>query len=182
MQRLVEAGKIRAFGLSNESAWGTSMWMNVAERMGAPRVAAVQNEYSLLCRLFDTDMAELSHNEDVALLAFSPLAAGYLTGKYTGGVVPDGSRKTFNPTMGGRASERVEGVAQIYVDLAKKHGLNPVQMSLAWACQRPFPCMPIIGATTLEQLDLMLQGKDLVLSEEVMAELDVTHKAYPMPY
>lgn len=182
LQRQVDAGKIRAIGLSNESAWGTSLWLSVAERMGAPRVASVQNEYSLMCRLYDTDMAEMSHNEDVALLAFSPLAAGYLSGKYAGGAVPEGSRKSINAQMGGRASKRVDAIAQAYVDLAAEHGLEPVQMAVAWCCQRPFPCMPIFGATTSEQLDVILKGRDLVLSDEVMAALNETHRQNPMPY
>ena len=105
MQALVEAGKIRHIGLSNESAWGTAKWLEIATRSGGPRVASIQNEYSLLCRLYDTDLAELSHHEDVALLAFSPLGAGYLSGKYQGGAVPAASRKSINETMGGRASE-----------------------------------------------------------------------------
>lgn len=182
MQRQVEAGKVRSFGLSNESAWGTAMWLQVAERMGAPRVASVQNEYSLMCRLYDTDMAEMSHNEDVALLAFSPLAAGYLSGKYTGGAVPAGSRKSINEQMGGRASERAAPTADAYVGVATKHGLDPVQMALAWCCQRPFPCMPIFGATTQAQLDVILAGRDLVLGDEVMADIAEVHKALPMPY
>ena len=97
LQKEVERGTIRAFGLSNESAWGTCKWLNVAERMGGPRVASVQNEYSLLCRLYDTDMAEMSLNENVGLLAFSQLAAGFLSGKYQGGQVPDASRMSIVP-------------------------------------------------------------------------------------
>lgn len=182
MQRLVDAGKVRSFGLSNESAWGTAMWLQVAERVGGPRVASIQNEYSLMCRLYDTDLAELGHNEDVALLAFSPLAAGYLSGKYSGGAVPDGSRKSFNDTMGGRASERAAPTADAYVGVATKHGLDPVQMALAWCCQRPFPVMPIFGATTQEQLNVILEGRDLVLNDEVLDDISEVHKALPMPY
>lgn len=182
LSRQVEAGRIRHFGLSNESAWGTSQWLRVAEAMGGPRVQSMQNEYSLLCRLYDTDMAELSHNEQVTCLAFSPLACGYLTGKYAGGTVPDGSRMSINDRMGGRASPRVVGVADLYVALARKHGLEPVHMALAWCRQRPFPCVPIFGATTQAQLDLILGGVDLVLSDDVMAELDDLNRANPMPY
>ncbi|PTX56775.1 aryl-alcohol dehydrogenase-like predicted oxidoreductase [Litoreibacter ponti] len=182
LKALVAEGKLRHFGLSNESAWGTMMWLKIAEEMGAPRVESIQNEYSLLCRLYDTDLGELSHNEDVSLLAFSPLAAGYLTGKYQGGAVPEGSRKSINEKMGGRASERVLDVTQAYLDLAAKHGLDPVQMSLAWCCQRPFPTIPIFGATDMDQLQHILDGRDLVLSDEVLAEIDATHRAHPMPY
>lgn len=180
--RQVEAGKIRQVGLSNETAWGTAQWLGVAERIGGPRMESVQNEYSLLARLYDTDMAELSHNEQVTLLAFSPLAAGLLTGKYTGGAVPDGSRMSLNPAMGGRLSDRSLDIAQRYVDLAERHGLHPVHMALAFCCQRPFPVSPIFGATTVEQLQVILDGKDVVLSSEILDELDTLHRANPMPY
>ena len=182
LQREVDAGRIRHFGLSNESAWGTAQWLSVADRMGGPRVEAVQNEYSLLCRLYDTDMAELGHNEQVTLLAFSPLAAGFLTGKYYGGAVPEGSRKSINEKMGGRTTPRVLDAAQAYVEIAQKHGLHPVHMALAFCCQRPFPVSPIFGATTMEQLQVVIDGKDLVLSDEVLSDIDAAHRANPMPY
>lgn len=182
LQELVTAGKIRHFGLSNESAWGTMKWLETAARMGGPRVASIQNEYSLLCRLYDTDLAELSHHEDIALLAFSPLGAGYLTGKYQDGVVPRGSRLSVNETMGGRASERVLGAVAQYLEIADKHGIDPVHMALAWCCQRPFTTMPIFGASSKAQLDHILAGRDLVLSDDVLDEIGATHKACPMPY
>ncbi len=179
---LMAEGKIRSFGLSNESAWGTAKWLEVAKQVGGPRVASVQNEYSLLCRLYDTDMAELGHNEDVTLLAFSPLACGYLSGKYQGGAIPEGSRITVMPEMGGRTGPNVQPAVQAYLDIAQKHGLDPVHMSLAWCCQRPFPVSPIFGATTQEQLLHILKGRDLVLEPDVMAEIDDAHRAHPMPY
>ncbi len=182
LKTLVAEGKIRQFGLSNESAWGTAQWLQVADRLGGPRVETMQNEYSLLCRLYDTDMAELSHNEQITLLAFSPLAAGFLTGKYQGGAVPAGSRKSINEGMGGRMSERVLSVTQAYLEIAAKHELHPVHMALAWCCQRPFPVSPIFGATDMAQLQIIIEGKDLVLEDEIMAELDAAHRANPMPY
>jgi aryl-alcohol dehydrogenase-like predicted oxidoreductase len=182
LQREVERGTIRTFGLSNESAWGTAQWLAAAERTGGPRVASVQNEYSLLCRLYDTDMAELSVNEDVGLLAFSPLGAGFLTGKYQGGAVPDGSRMSLNPEMGGRKSPRVLDAVQAYVEIATRHGLDPSQMALAWCLTRPFVCSAIFGATRMEQLELALGAADLTLSAEVLAEIDAAHRAHPMPY
>lgn len=182
MARQVDAGKIRHFGLSNESAWGTSMWLDTAQRLGAPRVESVQNEYSLLCRLYDTDMAEMSHNEDVSLLAFSPLAVGYLTGKYQGGAVPEGSRMSINDKMGGRASPRVLDAAQAYLDIAAKHGLDPVHMSIAWCCQRPFPVIPIFGATDMAQLAVILEGRDLVLGQDVLDDINKAQRSHPMPY
>lgn len=179
---LVTAGKIRAFGLSNESCWGTTRWIDRAEVTGGPRVASVQNEYSLMCRLYDTDMAEMAVNEGVALLAFSPLACGLLTGKYQGGVIPDGSRMTLNTDLSGRKSARVFDAVQAWLDLAAAHGIDPVHMAMAWHRTRPFQSIPIFGATTVTQLDRLLSGRDVVLSAELVAAIDVTHKAWPMPY
>ena len=178
----VKAGKIKYFSLSNESAWGTAQWLQLAKEHGLPRVQTVQNEYSLLCRMFDTDMAELSYHEQVTLLAFSPLATGLLTGKYSGGAVPEGSRMSLSETLGGRRTERAFTAADAYVAVAEKHGLDPVHMALAFTVQRPFGVSTIFGATTLAQLAHIIDGKDLVLSNEVMADLDETHKTYPMPY
>lgn len=182
LQAEVDKGRIRAFGLSNESAWGTMKWLQAADATGGPRVASMQNEYSLLCRLYDTDMAEMSVNEDVGLLAFSPLGAGFLTGKYQGGNVPDRSRMSLNPDMGGRKSERVFDAVDAYLQIASRHGLDPVQMSLAWCLTRPFMCSVIFGATTMAQLDVALGAADLTLSDEIMAEISAAHRAFPMPY
>ncbi len=182
LQRQVDKGNIRAFGLSNESAWGTAQWLRTAEQTGGPRVASIQNEYSLLCRLYDTDMAELSLNEDVGLMAFSPLAAGLLTGKYQNGEVPQGSRMTFVPEMGGRKSPRVLDAVAAYLDIADRHGLDPVHMALAWCRARPFMMSAIFGATRVAQLEHVLAGVDLELSDEVMTEINAAHRAHPMPY
>ncbi|MFK7874238.1 MAG: aldo/keto reductase [Paracoccaceae bacterium] len=175
-------GRIRAFGLSNESAWGTMQWLNAAARNGGMRAASVQNEYSLLCRLYDTDMAELSAYERIGLLSFSPLATGYLTGKYQSGAVPEGSRKSINPDMGGRASPRVNGAAQAYINVAEKFGLDPAQMALAWNMTRPFMCSTIFGATSIAQLNKAIGSVHLSLSNEVMDAIDAAHRAHPMPY
>ncbi|NQY60242.1 aldo/keto reductase [Cognatishimia sp.] len=182
LQREVDKGRIRAFGLSNESAWGTAQWLRVSEDKGLPRVASVQNEYSLMCRMYDTDLAELSVNEDVGLMAFSPLATGYLTGKYRDGAVPKGSRMAINGNLGGRVSDRAPVAVEAYMSVAQKHGLDLVHMSLAWCMQRPFMMSAIFGATNVEQLAHIIAGKDLVLSPEVMKDIDAAHRAHPMPY
>ncbi|MEL6412469.1 MAG: aldo/keto reductase [Pseudomonadota bacterium] len=182
LQKEVDRGTIRSFGLSNESAWGTSQWLRISEVGTGPRVASVQNEYSLLHRLYDTDMAELGFNEEVDLLAFSPLATGLLTGKYQGGAVPQGSRMSLNENMGGRNTPRAMTAVDAYVEVANRFGLNVTQMALAWCLRRPFPCIPIFGATSLEQLKVALGAGDVSLSDEVLDALDETHKAYPMPY
>ena len=183
LDSLVKAGKIRYFGLSNESAWGTSAWLQAAKTTERPRVLTIQNEYSLLCRLFDLDLAELCHHEQVDLLAFSPLAAGLLTGKYQGGsTTPDGSRMAATPDLGGRKTARVWPAIHAYLTIARKYGLDPVHMALSWAMMRPFMGSVIFGATTQTQLEHILAGADLVLSDEVVAEIDAAHKAHPMPF
>lgn len=182
LQKEVDKGRIRAFGLSNESTWGTAQWLRMSEEKGGPRVASIQNEYSLLCRMADTDLAELCVNEDVGILAFSPLAAGLLTGKYQDGVTPEGSRKAINGDLGGRVSPRVFDAVQAYLDIAEKHGLDPVHMSMAFTVQRPFMCSSIFGATTVDQLDRILAGADLRLGAEVLKDISAAHRAHPMPY
>ncbi len=182
LKTLVDEGKIRAFGLSNDSAWGTMQWLQAAEITGGPRVATIQNEYSLLCRLYDTDLAELAHHEDITLLAFSPLATGYLTGKYQNDAVPAGSRKSLNPGMGGRASARVDGAVDIYTGIAEKYGIDPTHMALQWTRTRPVPTIPIFGATTLAQLEHILQSSAVSLPEDLLAEVSKAHRTYPMPY
>ncbi|MFK7764817.1 MAG: aldo/keto reductase [Roseobacter sp.] len=182
LQKEVKRGTIRAFGLSNESAWGTTKWIEVADRVGGPRVASVQNEYSMMCRLFDTDMAEMSIQEDVPLLSFSPLAAGLLTGKYQGGAVPAGSRMSLNDTLGGRTTKRAFEAVDAYIAIAAKHELDPTQMALAWCKTRPFMGSIIFGATTMEQLEVCLGACDLELAPEVVAEINAAHRAHPMPY
>jgi aryl-alcohol dehydrogenase-like predicted oxidoreductase len=182
LQRQVDKGTIRHFGLSNESAWGTAQWLRVSEDKGLPRVASIQNEYSLMCRMYDTDLAELSVNEDVGLLAFSPLAAGLLTGKYQGGAIPEGSRMQLSSDLGGRKTKRAFEAVDLYLDIARKHDLDPVQMALAWCLQRPFMCSAIFGATSTAQLELALGAADIKLSEVVMADLDGAHRKCPMPY
>jgi len=179
---LVQEGKIRAFGLSNESAWGTMKWNAAAAATGGPRVASMQNEYSLLCRQYDSDMAEMSHHENVTLLAFSPLAVGLLTGKYQNSNIPAGSRMAISPGLGGRQTDRVFPAVAAYLAVAQKHGINPVHMALAWTRSRPFRTIPIFGATTTAQLDTAIDAAAITLSPEVLAEINEAHKARPMPY
>ncbi|THH37371.1 aldo/keto reductase [Aliishimia ponticola] len=178
----VRRGRIRAFGLSNESAWGTLQWIAASERVGGPRPATVQNEYSLMCRLFDTDMAETCLNEEVGLLAFSPIAQGLLSGKYQNGAVPGRSRMKKNPDLGGRVTDRAFAAVDTYLAIARKHGLDPVQMALAWCLTRPFMASVIFGATTLDQLDVALGAADVTLSQEVLDDITIAHRAHPMPY
>ncbi|NEX45771.1 aldo/keto reductase [Pseudotabrizicola algicola] len=179
---LMAEGKIRAIGLSNESTWGTALWLHLAKVHDLPRMMSVQNEYSLLCRQFDTDWCELSMAEDMPLLAFSPLAAGLLSGKYAGDVVPEGTRRSFTPDLGGRITPQVFPAVAAYLGIAATHGLDPCQMAIAFCLTRPFPCIPIVGATSVEQLRVNLGAADLRLSVDVLADIAVAHRLHPMPY
>lgn len=180
--KLQAEGKIGHLALSNETVWGTAKWLALAERHGLPRVASIQNEYSLLCRQFDSDWAELSHMENLPLLAFSPLATGLLTGKYQGNVTPTGSRRSRNDTLGGRLTPQVFPAVEAYLGIAASHGLDPAQMALAFCLTRPFPCIPIFGATSLTQLKTALGAAEITLSPEVMAAIAAAHRAHPMPF
>ncbi|GGE59829.1 aldo/keto reductase [Actibacterium pelagium] len=182
LQELIEAGKIRHIGLSNETAWGTAQWLRLSDQLGLPRMQSIQNEYSLMCRQYDTDLGELGHNEQVTLLAFSPLAAGMLSGKYQGDVTPAGSRREVNANLSGRLGPRALDAVQAYLDIAKKHGLDPVQMANAFVLSRPFPAVSIFGARSINQLKQVLPAGDLVLSDEVLADISAAHRAHPMPY
>ncbi|MBD3765758.1 MAG: aldo/keto reductase [Rhodobacterales bacterium] len=179
---LVAQGKIRALGLSNESVWGAGRWIATAQAMGAPRMVSVQNEYSLLCRQFDTDWAEFSVMEDMPLLAFSPLAAGLLSGKYAGDVTPEGTRRAANPTLGGRITPQVFPAVAAYLGIAARHGLDPCQMAIAFCRMRPFACIPIIGATSLDQLRIVLGAADLTLSDAVLDDIAQAHRDHPAPF
>ena len=179
---LVSEGKVRAVGLSNETAWGTTRWIDRAEAAGLPRMETVQNEYSLVARLFDTDLAEVAVNEGVTLLAFSPLGAGLLTGKYADGAVPEGSRKALNGDLGGRASPRVGAAVAAYHALAEEAGMDPVHMALAWHRTRPFLSVPIFGATTVAQLGRILAGIEVEVGPDLAKRIDEVNRAQPLPY
>ncbi|MGV6838774.1 MAG: aldo/keto reductase [Planktomarina sp.] len=178
----VKRGTIRAFGLSNESTWGTAAWLRLADAGHGPRVASIQNEYSLMCRMFDTDLGELAVHEDVGLLAYSPLAVGLLTGKYRDGAVPDPSRMSISPGLHGRNTPNAHAAAAAYVEVADRHGIDPVHMALGFCQTRPFMGSVIFGATTKQQLARIIEGKDISLSNEVMADIASVHRTHPMPF
>jgi len=181
LKTLIDEGKIRHIGLSNESCWGTAQFLSVAEQNNLPRVVSVQNEYSLMQRIFDLDFAELAHNEQVGLMAFSPLACGMLTGKYENDLIPEGSRRSIAEDLTGRYSTKSKPALTRYIALARQHGLEPTQMALAFCMTRPFMATVIFGATTMEQLKLNMGATDLVLSEEVMNGIADIYRDYPIP-
>lgn len=182
LNELVDEGKIRSFGLSNESAWGTAQWLAAGEKTGGPRIATIQNEYSALCRMpYDGDMAELGHNEDVTLLAFSPLATGFVTGKYLDGAMPKSSRHEI---AGGspRQSSRLDDAVRAFLAVGSQYDIDPVHLAMAFCVQRPFPCIPIFGATTIAQLEHIAKGADLTLSDDILTDLDAAFRNHPMPF
>ncbi|MBU0724954.1 MAG: aldo/keto reductase [Alphaproteobacteria bacterium] len=179
---LVKAGKIRAVGVSNETPWGLHAFLRAAEEKGLPRIASIQNAYSLLFRPFEVGLAEMAIREDVGLLAFSPLAMGALSGKYLGGTVPQGTRMALYPTRYGRyIAEKPMAVTGKLVALAKEHGLSPTQMALAYVNSRPFVTANIIGASTVEQVAENIGSADITLSTEILEGIAAILQQEPMP-
>ena len=182
LDELVRDGKIRTIGLSNETCWGTMQFLRIAAERDLPRVVSIQNEYSLMYRSHDLDLAELSHHEQVGLLPYSPLACGLLTGKYRNGARPAGSRLTINTDLFGRVHDRIWPIVDAYVHIAHRHGIDPAQMAIAFCNQRPFVTSTIIGATSIEQLATNLGAADLELDNEVLDDIHRVYRRYPVPY
>ncbi len=179
---LVQDGKIRSVGLSNETCWGTAQFLRIATENNFPRVVSLQNEYSLMYRSHDLDLAELSHHEKIGLLPYSPLACGMLTGKYRGGARPAGSRLTISPDLFGRVSDSIWPVVDSYVGIAEKHGIEPAHLAIAFCNQRPFVTSSIVGATSVDQLAVNLGAAGLELDDEVLEDIQAVYRAHPMPY
>ncbi len=177
----VKAGKIRAFGVSNETAWGLMKFLEIADRTGLPRVASIQNPYSLICRTFEVGLSEVAIREDCGLLAYSPLAFGALSGKYLGGNEPAGSRHALFPEFGRYFEPDAVKATEKYVKLARDHDLEPSQMALAFVNSRRFLASNIIGATTTEQLQSNLASEDMALSEDVVAGIEAIHAEHANP-
>jgi len=178
---LVEAGKIRYIGLSNETAWGVMRCLALAEAQDLPRVVSVQNPYNLLNRTYEVGLAEVSHRERVGLLAYSPLGFGTLTGKYLEGRQPSGARLTQFKQFQRYTKDRAVQATADYVALAHRYGLDPAQMALAWVTSRPFVTSNIIGATDLNQLEANIDSIDLELDEEVLEAIEAIHARNPNP-
>ncbi len=178
---LVKAGKVRAVGLSNETPWGAMRFLALAEAGLGPRVASVQNPYSLLNRSFETRLAEVALREDCGLLAYAPLAAGALTGKYLDGQRPAGARMTLFPDNRRYMEAQGQAATAAYVGLAREHGLDPAQVALAFVLGRPFLTSAIIGATSLAQLENSLAALDLDLSDALLEAVEALHRVYTYP-
>jgi aryl-alcohol dehydrogenase-like predicted oxidoreductase len=178
---VVKAGKVRQVGLSNETAWGAMSWLKLAEQGRGPRMVSIQNAYSLLNRMFEVGVAEVAIREQCGLLAFSPLGMGVLSGKYLDGKRPAGARLTLYTFFNRYLSERGQAATRAYVELARRHNLDPAQMALAWVNSRPFVTSNIIGATTMDQLKSNIASADLVLSPELVGEIEALHREHTIP-
>lgn len=181
LDSLVKAGKIRHYGVSNETSWGLMKQLNESKSSGFTTCKTIQNPYSLLNRTFEINLAEVSMREQVGLLAYSPLGFGALTGKYLNGQLPEKSRLKLFPNYARYTNPQAVRLTEAYAELAKKHNMSLTQMSLAFVNQRPFVTSNIIGATTIEQLKENIASIDITLSEALLNEIDAIQDLQPNP-
>lgn len=181
LAELVKAGKVRHIGLSNETPWGVSEFVHCADQLGLPKIISIQNAYNLLNRTYESGLAETCHHANVGLLAYSPLAFGWLSGKYLSDPKAHG-RITLHPNFGQRYNKpRVPAATQEYANIAREAGLSPATMALTYARTRWFTNSVILGATTLEQLKENLRSAEVTLPTEVLAQIEAVHQRYPNP-
>jgi len=182
LKKFVDQGKIKYIGISNETPWGLSKFLEVAEQLNLPRIVSVQNPYNLLNRAYDIGMSEISCREKVGLLAYSPLAIGYLSGKYRDNQIPKNSRiGLFGDFWTRYKEDNAKKAVDDYYKLAKENGLTLTQMSLAFVNSRPFMTSNIIGATTMEQLKENIGTADIDLSAEIIEKINLIHSNNPNP-
>ena len=172
LNELVKSGKIRYIGLSNETPWGTMKFLHHSEISSTPRVQSIQNAYNLLNRTFEIGGSEVAHREDVGLLAYSPIAQGYLSGKYQNGALPKGSRKELFNRLQRYEGPYAEEAIQAYLDIASKYEIDPTQLANQFVTTRPFVTSNIIGATNMEQLKLAVASIDINLTKEIEEDIE----------
>ncbi|MDO8989340.1 MAG: aldo/keto reductase [Sideroxyarcus sp.] len=181
LAELVRAGKVRHIGLSNETPWGVAEFVRCSEQLGLPKIASIQNAYHLMNRSFESGLAEVCHHANVGLLAYSPLAFGWLTGKYIADPNAKG-RITLFPGFGQRYNKpNVPPATKEYLRIAQEAGLTPATLALAFVRTRWFTASVILGATTLQQLKENLASADITLSPEVLKQIEAVHARYPNP-
>ncbi len=178
---LVKQGKLRHVGLSNETPWGLHRYLQLADTQGLPRVASIQNPYSLLNRSFEIGLAEMAIREEVGLLAYSPLGFGVLSGKFLGGAMPPESRIARWSRFARYTNDQATRATEAYAAVAHKHGLNMSQMAMAFVRQQRFVTSALLGATKLEQLALNIASASVTLDSQVLSELDAVHRQQPNP-
>lgn len=178
---LVKEGKIKHYGVSNETSWGVMRHVAESEKNDLTRCKTIQNPYSLLNRTFEINLAEVAIRENVGLLAYSPMAFGVLSGKYLNGNMPEKSRLNLFPAYARYSNEQSLKLTSLYADLAQKNNLSLAQMSLAFVTQQPFVTANIIGATTMEQLKENIGSIEVNLSDELLKEIDAIQEVQPNP-
>lgn len=181
LTELVREGLVRHIGISNETPWGLMQYLREAERRDLARVVSIQNPYNLLNRSFEVGLAEMAIRERVGLLAYSPLAMAMLTGKYAGGARPEGARLTLFSRFQRYSGPQAVAASEAYVALARRHGIDPGAMALAFVNSRDFVTSNIIGATRLEQLEANIASVSVRLPEEVIAGIEEIHRQYSNP-
>jgi len=181
LQEMIQEGKIRYVGLSNEKAWGTMRYLEESKINDLPRMITIQNAYSMLNRTYEGDLAEISMRENIGLLAYSPMAFGILSGKYIEGTAAPNSRINLFPRFARYSGENATEATRRYLQLAKDNGISLAQMSLAFVTQQPFVTSNIIGATTMAQLKENIGSIDIELSKELLAKINAIHEAIPNP-
>lgn len=181
LDELVQAGKIRTIGISNETAWGCAEYLRVAREHNRPRIVSIQNPYNLLNRSFEVGLAEFAHREAVGLLAYSPLGFGVLSGKYLHDAKPAGTRLVIFDRFTRYTNPQAIAATEAYVKLAQDHGLDPAQMALAYVNSRPFLTSNIIGATSMEQLRSNIDSSNIRLDKDVLREIEAIHAKFPNP-
>lgn len=179
----VRAGKVRHIGVSNETAWGTMRYLEMARHGDKARIESIQNPYNLLNRSFEVGLAEVCLREKVSMLPYSPLCFGALSGKYLGGRKPDGGRLTLYPAFARYLTPEGIRATEKYVALARAHDIVPEQMALAYVISKPFVTSTIIGATTLDQLASDIDSVNVTLPDPVLSEIEAIHAehTYPCP-
>ena len=182
LKKFIDQGKIRYVGVSNETPWGFSKFLEISEKLNLPRIVSVQNPYNLLNRAYDIGMSEISCREKVGLLAYSPLAIGYLTGKYMNNNKPKNSRiDLFGNFWTRYKEENAIKAVDDYYKLAKDNGLSLTQMALAFVNSREFMTSNIIGATTMEQLKENIDSVNVKLDEKIIEKINLIHANNPNP-
>ncbi|MBP0902676.1 NADP(H)-dependent aldo-keto reductase [Mariniflexile gromovii] len=177
----IKMGKIKHVGISNEKAWGTMRYLEESKHHSLPRMKTIQNAYSLINRGYEGDMAEISMRENIGLLAYSPMAFGVLSGKYIKGTAADNARLKLFPRFARYSSEQSTEATKRYLKIAEDHGMSLAQMSLAFVNQQPFVTSNIIGATTLEQLKENINSIHIILSDEILEQINAVHAQIPNP-
>ena len=182
MDALIKQGKIRHFGLSNESAWGMMKYLQLAEKNNLPRAVSIQNEYSLLCRHFEPDLSEIAIQEECGLLAWSSLTRGMISGKYLNGAQPKGARLVIETRPEHRIHANTDMAIVKYISLAREYNLDVTQMALAFVNEQPFVTSTLIGATNMAQLKSNIASIDLKLSLELREKIEEIRREHPMPF